>query len=100
MTRDGFTPASTLLIQRFVDEAINRKNLDAIDELVAENFLECVGTSSDTRWYHEALALRSYLALQQQPSTDPDAQGWDFQCLGWRRLLQCKRSMARTRVFG
>jgi steroid delta-isomerase-like uncharacterized protein len=29
-------------IQRFVEETINRKNLDAIDELVAENFIEHV----------------------------------------------------------
>ena len=29
-------------MQRFVDEAINRKNLDAIDELVAEEFVEHV----------------------------------------------------------
>lgn len=31
-----------LFVQRFVDEAINRKNLDAIDELVAEDFVERV----------------------------------------------------------
>jgi len=30
------------IIQRFVEETINRKNLDAIDELVAENFIEHV----------------------------------------------------------
>jgi steroid delta-isomerase-like uncharacterized protein len=30
------------LIQRFVEETINRKNLDAIDELVAGNFIEHV----------------------------------------------------------
>jgi steroid delta-isomerase-like uncharacterized protein len=31
-----------LFIQRFVEETINRKNLDAIHELVAENFVEHV----------------------------------------------------------
>lgn len=31
-----------LFMKRFVEEAINRKNLDAIDELVAENFVEHV----------------------------------------------------------
>jgi predicted ester cyclase len=31
-----------LFIQRFVEETIDRKNLDAIDELVAENFVEHV----------------------------------------------------------
>ena len=29
-------------IRRFVDETINNKNLDAIDELVAEDFVERV----------------------------------------------------------
>jgi len=28
------------VIRRFVDEVINRKNLDAIDEIVAEDFIE------------------------------------------------------------
>ncbi len=31
-----------LFIQRFVEQTINRRNLDAIDELVAENFVEHV----------------------------------------------------------
>lgn len=31
-----------LLLKRFVEEAINKKNLDALDGLVAENFVEHV----------------------------------------------------------
>ena len=36
------TVDSKKFIQRFVDETINNKNLDAIDELVAEDFVEHV----------------------------------------------------------
>jgi hypothetical protein len=39
-----------LLVQRFVDEAINRKNLDAIDNLVAENFVEHVPFPDQGPW--------------------------------------------------